>query len=59
MTPTWPITLPAPAAQRVACPFCEGSGHRCDQCDGDGWLYADEVPEQPNNPRVEIFDARH
>lgn len=45
--------------QRLACTLCDGTGHRCDYCDGNGWLYADELPEHPNNPRAEIFDARH
>lgn len=55
----WPIELPARAADRVACPYCDGNSHRCDQCDGDGWLYADEAPERSTNPSAEIYDARH
>lgn len=58
MSDAYPLTAPAPSGAKVACPFCDGTGHRCDQCDGDGSLYADEIPEHTINPRVEIFDAR-
>lgn len=57
MSDAYPLTAPEPCGVKVDCPYCDGSGHRCDQCDGDGFLLAEDMPERPNEPRMEIFDA--
>jgi hypothetical protein len=42
---------------RLACPHCDATGHRCDWCDGDGFLTADEIEARDWAERMEVFDA--
>jgi hypothetical protein len=54
----WSFRIPQAPSQRLACSFCDGTGHRCLICDGDGWLLAEDAPERQSNPQAEIYDAR-
>lgn len=47
----------APERLRVGCPCCDATGHRCDYCDGDGWLYADELEPRAQTQTLEFFNV--
>lgn len=48
--------------QMAACALCDGNGHRCFHCDGDGVAPPDDAPDLPLAPRSEtpmLAEAKH
>jgi hypothetical protein len=49
VTEEWFARRPERSSERLACPYCDATGHRCDFCDGDGSMLAEDAPAQPHN----------